>query len=121
MVMYNVASHGSVKGFELLWGRVPPPSKNKLPIETPPLKICKVFFLRGSNIFFGGEDFLGTISFRRMVVHSPKIVINLSWTYEKLPCKGEPYRFSGYQDPLVQTNILLLYYKDLPIHLKIPR
>ena len=25
-----------------------------------------------------------------------KIVIKLSGTYEKLPCKGEPYRFSGY-------------------------
>ena len=29
---------------------------------------------------------------------------NLSRTYEKLTCKGEPYRFSAYQDPLVQTD-----------------
>ena len=32
-------------------------------------------------------------------------------------CKGEPYRFSGQQDPLVQTDtqtqILLLLYKDI--------
>ena len=40
-----------------------------------------------------------------MGVPSPKIVRNLPRTYEKLHCKGEPYRFSGKQDPLVQTDI----------------
>ncbi len=28
--------------------------------------------------------------------------------YEKLQCKEETYRFSGYQDPLIYTNSLLL-------------
>ena len=36
-----------------------------------------------------------------------------SRTYEKLPCKGEPYRFSSWRDPSVQTDrqteIQLLY------------
>ena len=45
--------------------------------------------------------------------------MNLPRTYEKLHCKGEGYRFSGYQDPLVHkdryTLILLLLYKDLLI------
>ena len=35
--------------------------------------------------------FLGVISLRRVVVPSPKLVINLPRTYEKLHCKGEPY------------------------------
>ena len=45
---------------------------------------------------------------------------NISWEvggifpkkcYEKLLCKEELYRFSGYRDPLVrQIDILLLYY-----------
>ena len=60
--------------------------------------------------------FLGAISLGRVLVLSPKIVINLSGTYEKLPSKGEPDWFSGQQDPLLQTNrqtnIRLLYYKD---------
>ena len=38
------------------------------------------------------------------LVPSPKIVINLPWAYEKLPCKGESYRFSGNWDPLEQTD-----------------
>ena len=33
----------------------------------------------------------------------PQIVINLPWTYEKLHCKKEPYRFSG-----THIKILLL-------------
>ena len=45
-----------------------------------------------------------------------QIVIILPRTYEKLHCKEELYRFSGYRDPSIQTNkqidILLLYYKD---------
>ena len=43
------------------------------------------------SIFF---DFI-VISLGRVVVPSPKIVINLPGTYEKLPCYGEPDRFSG--------------------------
>ena len=43
--------------------------------------------------------------------------MNLPRTYEKLHCKGEGYRFSGYQDPSVHkdryTLIMLLLYKDL--------
>ncbi len=42
----------------------------------------------------------------RVVVRSPKIVINLPGTYEKLPCKGEPDRFSGQRDPLGQESSL---------------
>ena len=40
------------------------------------------------NLKFLGECnfFLGAISLRRVVVPSPKIVINLPRTYEKLPC-----------------------------------
>ena len=45
-----------------------------------------------------------SISFGRVVVLSPKIIINLPRTYEKLLCKGEPYRFSGQLDPSVQTD-----------------
>ena len=33
-----------------------------------------------------------------------KIVINRPRTYEKLICKGEPYRFAGYRDPSVKTD-----------------
>ena len=53
-----------------------------------------------------------TISLGRVVVLSPKIVISHPRTYEKLTCKGELFRLSGLQHPLVQTDILLLYYKD---------
>ena len=35
---------------------------------------------------------------------SPKMVINLSKTYEKLSCKGEPYQFSDWRDPLVTAD-----------------
>ena len=38
------------------------------------------------------------------MVSSQKKVINLPRTHEKLPCKGELYRFIGQRDPLVQTN-----------------
>ena len=35
---------------------------------------------------------------------------------KKQHCKGDPYRFSGFQDPLVQSGIqiaiVLLLYKD---------
>ena len=41
---------------------------------------------RGAGLFF-----LGAISLGRTVLPSYKIVINISRTYEKLPCKGEPF------------------------------
>ena len=40
----------------------------------------------------------------RLVVPTPKIVINLSWTYEKLHCNRKPYRFSCKQDPSLHTD-----------------
>ncbi len=49
---------------------------------------------------------LVAISLGRVVLPSPKIVINLPGTYEKVPCKGEPDRYR-------QTHILLFYYKDI--------
>ncbi len=48
-----------------------------------------------TNSFKGCDFFLGAISLGRMIKSSPKIVVNLAKTYEKLHCKGEPYRFSG--------------------------
>ena len=68
----------------------------------------KVFF------FWGGDFFLEAISLGK-VVPSPKLVINLLRTYEKLSCKGEPYQFSCQQTDTQtdkETNILLLYFKD---------
>ena len=46
-------------------------------------KIVKKKFFGGRGDFF---FFLGAISLGRVVVPSPKIVINLPGTYEKLPC-----------------------------------
>ena len=44
-----------------------------------------------------------------MVIPSPKIIINLLRTYEKLPCKGSAVRkIPRY----IQSEILLLYHKD---------
>ena len=69
------------------------------------------------NIFCRYMGLVGffVISHRRVVLFSPKINFNLPRTYEKLSCKGEPYRFSGRWEPSVHTNILLLYliHKDL--------
>ena len=73
-------------------------------------KILKGFFLGGGRENF----FLEAISLGK-VVPSPKLVINLLRTYEKLSCKGEPYQFSCQQTDTQtdkETNILLLYYKD---------
>jgi hypothetical protein len=60
----------------------------------PPLSIT-VFKEKFLKIMRGVYYFLGVISPRAVVVLSPKIVINLTRSYEKLKCKGEPYRFSG--------------------------
>ena len=46
------------------------------------------------SMFFGGS-FLAAIYLGIVMVPSPKIVINLPMTYEKLSCKIELYRFSG--------------------------
>ncbi len=69
------------------------------------------------------KDYFVTRIFDNFVVSSkfsmkiPQIAINLPSSYEKLHCKGIPYQFSGQRDPLVQTerqtDILLLYYKDI--------
>ena len=34
---------------------------------------------------------------------------NIGYTTIKLHYKGEPYRFGGYRDPSVHTDLLLLY------------
>ena len=72
-----------------------------MPIEASSgggVKFDNILFklLKISNIFLlGGGDFSRGDFFWDGVVPSPKIFINLSGTYENLPCKGEPYRFSG--------------------------
>ena len=48
-------------------------------------------------------------------VPSPKIEVKIPCTNEKLRCKGEPYWFSGQRDPLMQTQILSLYYTNYRI------
>ena len=58
------------------------------------------------------------ISLGRLVVPFPQIVINLPRIFDKLHCLGESYRFSGWEDPLLQTHtdkkdILLLLLKEL--------
>ena len=42
----------------------------------------------------------------------PKIVIKLPRTYEKRNCKGEPYLFSDYRDPSVQTDTDHVTFKE---------
>ena len=79
--------------------------------------------------FFGGGQgfFLGVISHGWVVEPSSKIILKLSWTYEMLQCKGKPYRFSGWLDPLVKRDkktdkhsvIIMIFYncyfwKSLP-------
>ena len=49
-------------------------------------------------------EILTEIYFGRVVVPSPKIVMNLPRTYQALHCKGEPYQFSGQRDPQGQTK-----------------
>ena len=44
----------------------------------------------------------GVISLGREEVPFPNIVLNLLWTYMKLHCKGQPYRYSGI--PLYNTT-----------------
>ena len=64
------------------------------------------------NLNGGREDnvFLEAISLRMIVLApSPKIVITLPRIYEKLQCKGEPYRFSGTDR---QTNIVYCYISE---------
>ena len=68
---------------------------------------------RGLLGLFYWYFFPRVISLKRKVVTSPKIAINCPRIYEKLHCKGESYRFSGQQDPSVQTDILLLLYNNI--------
>ena len=51
-----------------------------------------------------GFIFLGALYIGRVVVPTPKKVMNLSRTYEKENYKRELYRFSSYRDHLLQTN-----------------
>ena len=61
---------------------------NTIPIYVTFKSLQYSTMLRSSLDFF-------VISLERVVVSSPKIVINLLRTYEKLPCKGEPVRIMG--------------------------
>ena len=54
--------------------------------------------------YFGGDIFSNSDFSSEVVESSPKIVINSPGTYERLFCKGEPDRFSGYRDSSVQTH-----------------
>ena len=40
----------------------------------------------------------------RVVIRTPKIVINHLWIYEKLLFEGKPCGFSSWQDPLLHTD-----------------
>ena len=51
------------------------------------------------GIIFYSMIFLGMVK-----VSVSKIVINLPRTYEKLQCKGEPYRSISLEDPSVHTK-----------------
>ena len=64
------------------------------------------FSLKEKLLFWGlgWYFFLVLISLGRVVIPYPKIVINLPWINEKIHCKGKPFRFSGYQNPSVQTD-----------------
>ena len=48
--------------------------------------------------------FFRAIHLGRVVVPSPKIVMNLPRTYEKLHCKGEPFWSRDQRNHLVQTT-----------------
>ncbi len=50
--------------------------------------LCCVQVSTKSEKIFEIFNFI-VISLGRVVVHSPKIIINLSGTYKQLPCKGE--------------------------------
>ena len=83
--------------------------------STPQLSTCsfkQINLKIKIKLFWEAHFFLRAISLERVVV-----VVYLPKTYEKLPCKREPYRFSVWRDPLVHrdrhTEILLLFYKDI--------
>ena len=63
------------------------------------------FSLKKNLFFLGWDVFLGVVFFWGLVVSPLPNTINLSRTYEKLHCKGEPYGFFSQQDPLVQTDM----------------
>ena len=84
--------------------------------------LCNVWFIitklpilglkrKCEEIFLMRCILLAAIFLGRVMVPSPKIVVNNSRTLEKLRCKGEPQRFRGQLDPSVQTNRQLLIYK----------
>ena len=56
------------------------------------------------------------ISFGRVVVPYPKIIINLSRNYEELHCKGETYRSSDSKILFyTQTNIMLFIFRIIEL------
>ena len=63
--------------------------------------------------FFWG----GAISLGRMVLPSPKMLINLYRTYEKLPRKGEPYPLNGQRDPAYSNNEINSKNKSLNLYM----
>ena len=67
--------------------------------------ISNFSFKKKNSKKLDGYFFYITVSFGRVVV-PPR-------TYEKLHCKGEPYRSSGYRYPVVQTDRLLILYNDI--------
>ena len=67
-------------------------------LAVAPLEVSRGVFnivLKEKYKIIKGAIILRAISLGRVAVPSPKIIIKLPRTYEKLHCKGEPYRFSG--------------------------
>ena len=46
----------------------------------------------------------GSFVIWRVEIPSTKIVKNLSCTYKKIHCKGDPYRFNGYRNLKLQEK-----------------
>ena len=78
----------------------------------PSLKKCVIFFVfltmikHLTNIYKNSlSSFIsrGDFSWEGGVA-LPKIAINLPRTFEKLHCKGEPYRFNGFRHPSIQND-----------------
>ena len=56
-------------------------------------------------------EFIEILILKKINIPSPKIIIKVNWTYEKLHCKVEPCRLSDNFDSLHihrQTDILLI-------------
>ena len=82
---------------------------------------CMLYIIKTQKITQKIYSHQRAISSGRLVIPSPKNSINLSTTYKKLHCKGEPYRFGGYvilwytkTDAHVDI-LLLLFYENFGI------